>query len=141
METPTPLSKVINNNILSGWLMKLNTAVQPHRFDKRFVFIKDNFLIWNQTFVPINYSNRITVSEIKRYNGVVWLSLIKKIRTAHVINEITGDTTHELEIIVNPFNQESQQFKLIFQCCNTYQLNIWFLRLQHLISKNYQVKC
>jgi len=138
LETPTPMTPMPKEYIiykdkdLCGWLFKLNTAIEPNKYDKKYVFIKDGFLIWDETFINIDYNKRLTVNQIKGYDGVLSLELIKDIQKHHRIDTTNDDIIHEFEIIVKPFNEQTSEMKLMFKCVTSYELDKWFLGIhQH----------
>mmetsp|Transcript_93168 Transcript_93168/g.114119 ORF Transcript_93168/g.114119 Transcript_93168/m.114119 type:complete len:362 (+) Transcript_93168:59-1144(+) len=128
--TPTPRTPIPDDFIveskLRDWLFKLNTSNKLNQYNKRYVFIKDNYLLWNKNFVPVNYNNKLTATEMNQYNGSLSLSLIKEVRTIHKIDDINEEIIHEFEIIIKPFEDDPQPLTLIFKCINASQLNKWF---------------
>ena len=116
-----------NNNPVSftlfGYLDKLRMNKVPKIYEKKFVFVRDGHLIWNQNMIRFNPNIKLNSTEMKRYDGCISLLMVKDV----TIYKSKKENVYKFAVYINYLNKKD--IKHVFKCENKKQRDTWIYQL------------
>ena len=107
--------------MLCGSIYLLKSNKFSKRFQKKYVFVKDGYLIWNKKKVFYSQNDKLCHNELNNYDGYLSLLMIKSIKKYSTKKGL-------YQFIINAINVKTFKIKnkeYIFKCDNESQRNDW----------------